>query len=787
MNHLSQKLMPRRVQLKLHTRFEGQKLFLTAAVMGEPSIAQGGSIELELFNWNENKVMHRRKVRHLLPGFKKKWVLSMDRIPSGNCWFRGVLTDRHGLQSELEIIQDKAVKPPWWLGSAAGITQKVPAPWTPVKTATRSNGIATECWGRKYEFGRKSLLRQVMSAEKLMLAAPIRLIGKVNGRNIAWTKSSLKSIKCDKDRSVVVHDLVGTGLSLHLRAQVEFDGMVRMDWTLSTKKAARLDSLVFEMPLRAQHAKYIYHFPGQWESGKNACELGRNGLQTEFRPFIWLGDEQRGLSWFCESDENWFSKDPQRVTQIVRRDGKVIVRLHLVSRPITLLPTSAKPGERVTGLGTEPSVPSTAGLRYTMGLQATPVKPVEKDAWDRRIICHWELGGEQNALLAYDSSILDAYVNAGIGTVAIGAWTDIEMHATTNYGKKLKRLIKACHDRGLKVLLGFGFLISDRTPEWQDFGKQCVVQPKGGYPVSHYPPQPLQSSWTVCLRSEWQDLLAAGVARAMREFDADGVYLDGTELPLGCCNTNHGCGTLRSDGSIAPTYPIFAVRSAMRRIYHAVRSQKPDGQLNVHNSTCMTIPTLGWATSSWDGEQFRLVHKTPGIRGRMPMPMDTFRTEFMGHQWGVPAEFLCQSEPFSFNHRQAWGFCLLHDVPVRASRMEPDQRLNTALWNVMDRFGRKQAEWLPYWSNDEYVKVSRRHVYASIYRHPKNGVVAVVANVSNRKVSASVRFHLQRLKLRPNGFASHDAMTGKSIDVPDGKFNCNLGVLGWRLLWLKNE
>ena len=122
------------------------------------------------------------------------------------------------------------------------------------------------------------------------------------------------------------------------------------------------------------------------------------------------------------------------------------------------------------------------------------------------------------------------------------------------------------------------------------------------------------------------------------EFGVDGVYLDGTEYPHACANRRHGCGYVRADGGVSPTYPVWAVRSMMKRIYTIVRSRKPEGQVNVHNSTCITIPTLGWATSSWDGEQFRGL--SSGTSAAEVLPLDVFRTEFMGHQWGVPAEFL---------------------------------------------------------------------------------------------------------------------------------------------------
>jgi hypothetical protein len=169
----------------------------------------------------------------------------------------------------------------------------------------------------------------------------------------------------------------------------------------------------------------------------------------------------------------------------------------------------------------------------------------------------------------------------------------------------------------------------------------------------------------VCLSSAWQDFVPYGVARVMDELGVDGVYLDGTSHAYACRNLAHGCGVLRPDGSIAPVFPIFAARSAMRRIYSAVKSRQPDGQVNTHNSTDMVMPSLGFSTSTWDGEQFA------GMKAGTPaaefLPLDAFRTEFMGHQWGVPAELLCYvNQPLKF--REAWALALIHDVPVRALR-----------------------------------------------------------------------------------------------------------------------
>ena len=264
----------------------------------------------------------------------------------------------------------------------------------------------------------------------------------------------------------------------------------------------------------------------------------------------------------------------------------------------------------VTGRGEElePVAPGglvSAGLRYSMGLQATPVRPPERDAWEQRIFCISQGTEGFTPRLRVSAALLDRLVAAGVRAVVLFEhWADAEGYVRTPHTRAVRRIVDACHARGLQVLLYFGFLISDLADEWPAIGKDCLVLPKGGYPVFHYQPQPEQSAWRVCLNSLYQDLLVDGIARALDQFDADGVYLDGTEYPFACANSEHGCGHHRPEGDLAASYPLFAVRSAMRRIHAVVRARRCQGLVNVHNSTCMTIPTLGWATSSWDGEQF---------------------------------------------------------------------------------------------------------------------------------------------------------------------------------------
>jgi hypothetical protein len=385
--------------------------------------------------------------------------------------------------------------------------------------------------------------------------------------------------------------------------------------------------------------------------------------------------------------------------------------------------------------------------------------------------------------LGLEKPPLDYLAELGVRTLCIHEqWTDLEGYFSTTHGEKLRSLVQACHARGMRLLVYLGFLLSDLAPEWPVFGEECVVEPRHVYDPYDFPPQPHQKAYTVCYRSVWQEALAWGIARLMDEYDVDGVYLDGTANPWPCCNERHGCGYVRPDGSRGVNYPIFSTREMMRRIYTLVKARKPDGLVNVHQSTCMTIPTLSWATSYWDGEQFGSIE--PGPFALETIPLDAFRTEFMGHPWGVPAEFLCYDRPYTYE--QACAFTLLHDVLVRPNGLGPHLELASQLWRVQEEFGRKEAEWLPYWRNGDYVTVTPEGARASLYRHPTNGVLLVVSNLSPETALVSVRLNRERLGL-PLDCGARDALTGEAVALLEGCLTASLASLEWRWVWVRGS
>lgn len=159
------------------------------------------------------------------------------------------------------------------------------------------------------------------------------------------------------------------------------------------------------------------------------------------------------------------------------------------------------------------------------------------------------------------------------------------------------------------------------------------------------------------------------------------------------------------------------------------------------------------------------------------LSLEAFRCEFMGHNWGVPAEFLCYNTPYTYH--EAMAFTLLHDVLVR-NDLDEESRL----WKAMDAFGRKAATWLPYWENAAYVTTESKEVKVSLYNRPGRGVLAVVSNLGQRDCEARVNLNLAALR-QPSALAASEVMSGKPVAVTDGRLRLPLGSLDFAVVWLK--
>lgn len=728
-------------------------------------------------------------------------------------------------QTLTTIYRHAALAKPGWVNSLEGHTNKVPAPWTAVQSRQISgDAVAINVWGRRYVLGTTAFVQQIEATGAEILAAPITLRGRANNKDLAWEKAHVHLGDHSNTGATVQQTQRSDAVELSVATTIEYDGYAVFEATLRARRDLSLDELMLDVPLLTKYAQLCTGdrvLPPDPEISMAEFYGGqiRGDLAFRFSPSIWLGNERRGLLWQVESDEHWHYADPQRVIEILPRGDTTHLRARLIDVPVQL-----KRGDM---------------LHYKFALQATPTKKVLRDSWDLRI-----LRAEPYGL---DLGLPDRKVDgrpeiehlAEIGmrhmfTTGCDMWP-YPLPVGDRYSRMLHRLNDQMHAAGLKI---YNYQIHQRypvgAPEFDIYGQQMSMRPMRQYIPGNNPPgspRPgpvgveygANSQGTVmfCAKSAaLRDAVADSIARRLDLYGDDGIYLDGTSQTPPCQNISHGCGYRAADGTMHKTYPVFAVRELMRRIYNVVKQRRPEGVVDVHASFGVNPAGLAYADMFWTGEQwhhFRGNNKPPHVSTHMTL--DKFRAEFMGVPIGVAAETLSYrlGSPM-----KVAAVSLLHDTPSRPSTRDrfklrkhgvpigtnpkevSDQSQDTLdspkrddfptshsskmveLWQMRDRFDAENARKLFYWENQEYVTVSPDNCWTTLLQHPHNGVLALISNLNTDSRLVTLQFHLDRLGLDNRALEAVNALTDEPIDVTaSGNISVPLDTEQWMYVWLR--
>ncbi len=624
---------------------------------------------------------------------------------------------------------------------------QVPKPYTPV----RSTATDFSCLGRSAKLGPMLLPSQIMSAGKPLLTGPVRLVSEPDVFSGVVGNVSLIGNTGD----AAIWEWSGETAELTIKSTMtgECDGLMWYDILLTPKKPLTLRSLRLEIARTADTARYLHRANFAWPGfSRGLKELGGSWHQ-EFAPYVWLGDEERGLAWCAESDEGWILSEPGKALQ---------VKLEAAVARFT-----------ATILDHERTIESPITLRF--GLQASPVKPVSFEWRAKARIVHG---------ITYDAikpdkdgqTFLDTLQKQGAKTVVYHQlWTDYYGKVSTPYADDLRKLIAECHKRGMKLLVYIGYGLARNAPELEGHHDEWSTMPL----------IPWEPTWDVknqsfdatCARSGWADWLVEGIEKLFTDFELDGLYFDGTSEAMRCQNHLHGCGWKDEDGKLHNTFAVLAVRKMMRRIAEVVRRHRPDAILDVHMSSSLTLPTLSFCDSYWDGEQFESFTSADDFE----LPLDAFRTEFMGYAHGLDAQFLCyEGRPFTFE--EAIALAWVHGVEVR-----PYPGLNRVapIWRAMDEFGAAKAEWLPYWKG-EGVTADDDSTKASSYLNNGSALV-FVSHLKREPITTALRLDREALRLGSGELRARDAISGAAVPVVDDAVTLSFDGMTYKLLEIRSS
>ncbi|HZQ46850.1 MAG TPA: glycoside hydrolase domain-containing protein [Verrucomicrobiae bacterium] len=616
-----------------------------------------------------------------------------------------------------------------------------PKPFTPVKATSKE----FSCLGRKTALGNFLLPAQITATGKSLLAGPVRFFSQPD--IFSEMKCGAKVVEQNRDSARWEWQGESTDFSFKGKMTADCDGFCWYEIQLAPKHPVKLRSLGLEIPRVAKTARYLHTASYNWSNvSQGLPELGGN-WSGAFSPYVWLGDEERGLAWCAESDEGWHLREPARALS-VKTQGELV-------------------SFKATFLDHEELLDSPVIFRF--GLQSSPVKPVSF-AWRAKARILHDIHYESCRPGPDGRCELDALRDGGVKTVVIhDSWTRYYGQMLPADANQFRELIDACHKRGLRLLVYVGYGIARTAPELQGKHDEWSVLPLIPWDPGYKPE--FRGFDATCANSGWADWLVAGTEKLFTDFDLDGLYFDGTSEAWVCHNAAHGCGWKDSQGGIHPVYPVLAARKLMRRVADAVHRHKPDGILDVHMSSSFTLPTLAFCDSVWNGEQF----EGHSAAENFEVPLSYFRTEFMGYAHGLDAEFLCyEKRPFTFD--EAIALAWVHGVEVRPYPQSLSKV--TPIWRAMDRFDVSKAHWHPYWlepvasAGSDAIKISA---------WTRNGKALLFVSHLKRR-SATVHVQLDPRKLGFKEFNAKDALTESSLAVNDGTIELTFNGMNYRIL-----
>ena len=591
-----------------------------------------------------------------------------------------------------------------------GVTDEVLPPWTPMEV--RQNGDQTEVavWNRTYTFGDEPLSCEFYSGAMLS-AAPSEYRLSLDGTDdVRLISRKLEVLKNTPSVVELLQAAENDDVELTARHAIEYDGFDRIKVKLTARRDLTVNRLHFVFPLNRKYIKATL----QTLNEEAAIQEDQS---FDFIPVLFMGDEERGISYLADSDQYWLPVDNPKALELkVAPDGATVVfEMHPVDEEVALKANDT--------------------LEYEFALTATPIRPMTESAWVKRCVNIRPYCGEMTCTVDQrgGKSIFDYYADAGMRSFII--WRNGKAFGYpplpgTEYSDGVKSLVAKAHEQGILAFpYAIGFLYSELAPDWNesrlltytpgsDFSSAGdFLEKETGFP---------QHTWWVCNNRFYQNLMLYRLREAILETGMDGVYLDGTANSRKCTDELHGCGYIDRDGHRRATYNGLGTRDFLKRIHTLVYQLKGEqGVVDLHFSVAYNAPAAAWATSLWSGENLEADQYA-----FKSLPPECFRMAYTGNNIGVASELLHFTMHTSY--RAASALALVHGVPVRPHDAEDIDEI-AELWRQRKSLGLDDAQFIGYWKEECPVVSQVPGVYASCYVRKDGSVVAVVSNLTEER------------------------------------------------------
>jgi hypothetical protein len=600
-----------------------------------------------------------------------------------------------------------------WLDSRLAMDDGIVPPYTPVTVHGDTLGVL----GRRITLGRDGLpsslesffaieMTGLTTTPRALLAAPIALVVEdANGNALPWSPGGAKVLR--QAEGAVWWEAWNTSgpLSMHVNAELEFDGTIDFTVALTARDSVRLNDVRLEIPFARDVARY-------------AMGLGLKG-GTRPATFDWKWDVQHN------QDGAWIG-DVNAGLQFSLRDDRYSRPLNTnfyLSKPL-VMPASWQNGgkggcqlrDRASGTYT---VTCYSGARtmergetqwFNFRLLVTPFHPIDALAQWRTRFFH---------RFAPVDSI------ASLGANVVNVHHDTDINPWLNYPflrpDAMKAYVNQAHRRGMKVKIYYTVReLTDHAPELfalRSLGDEVIAPGPGGgfswlqehldgnYIPGWHVPRIKDATVINTGISRWHNFYVEGLRWLVENVGIDGLYLDDVAFD----------------------------RTTMKRVRKVLARGRPGALIDLHSANQFN-PRDGFANSAnlylehfpyidrlWFGEYFDY-----------NSPSDFWLTELSGIPFGLMGEMLQDGG----NPWRGMVFGMTNRAPWSG---DP-----TPLWRYWDAFRMQDTRMIGFWVPANPVKTGRDDVLATVYQAKDRALVSI-ASWAPAPVSVALRIDWESL------------------------------------------
>ena len=690
-----------------------------------------------------------------------------------------------------------------WENNQLGITDKVYAPFKDLKVSgNKLNTVMTE-----FAFDKTGLYSSVKPDGQEILKGKLSYTFRANNAAGKITKADGKFIK--KTAAECVFEgtaATNAGFSIKTVAKTEYDGCTRYEMTLAPEKGKTpvLNNLYLDIPLddsqirllhviksghiRTNPAIYVPKGNGViWKS----TEVSNGDFFGNMHIYIWLGEVERGLSWFADNDRYFSVDDKKPVQEIIRENGKLILRVHFVNKSLKL---------------TQPRT-------IVFGMQPSPVKPMPKD-WRKPKLVIPPHGGS-NAYwgirpayagkypVKYDWEYVDRMVKAR-KTGKIDA-EYIESFIQKHYSKLPKDRIAnyRAHARGghysmmaqrgmQPTMLYLEEHCQDQTtPEWDTFQDEWGLNrftPRKWLKEEELTTGALSSAAGIGITptKSYQDFVMWYAREWLKR--GIGIYCDNS-FPRNSLDPLNSNAYQRPDGSWQTSSDIWDMREYHKRLWVLTKQMQSSVKwplmVSLHITNAMILPIVCWTDIQLDLEW-------GWASGFKPFPTELLEIETTGRQIGAypQAHFpivgcgLVHEDPTYLRGkideamvRTDWAMRMIYGVLRYDMRGENFTPMNKIVHNL--GFGTEKCQVYDYWKKNSPVKITPEATVKNIVLRNGNKAILILASWNEKPTAVKVQFKNWKVS------SAKGIYPAETYPVKNNTFEVKLGKYGMQLINLE--